>query len=82
VLGWFRDAKSEPPDWNLQPVISKQTVTISVPGNAINWKIDFYNTKTGIDIISSAVVTRKGEKITITLPDFKDDIAFKMVILN
>jgi hypothetical protein len=80
ILGWFRDAKCEPPDWNLQPVISKQSVTITVPGSSANWKIDFYNTKTGVDIVNSAVIARKGKTVTITLPDFTDDIAFKMVI--
>ncbi len=80
ILGWFRDAKCEPPDWKLQPVISKQSVTISVPGSTTNWKVDFFNTKTGVDIVNSAVITRKGKTVTITLPDFTDDIAFKMVI--
>ncbi len=79
VIGWYRDAKCEPPDWKLQPVISKQNVTISIPGTYANWRVDFYNTKTGTDIIQSATISRKGEKITISLPDFKDDLAFKMV---
>jgi hypothetical protein len=78
VLGWYRDATSEPPDWNPKPKISKQTVIITVPGTAVNWQVDFYNTKTGTDIISSAMVTRAGDKITIILPDFTDDIAFKL----
>jgi hypothetical protein len=78
VLGWYRDASSEPPDWNLRPVISKQTVTITVPGTATSWQIDFYNTKNGTDIVNSTMVTRNGGKVTITLPDFTDDIAFKM----
>ncbi len=78
VLGWYRDANSEPPDWKLQPILSKQTITLTVPGVATNWKIDFYDTRTGTEIVSSAIVTREGMKITITLPDFTDDIAFKM----
>ncbi|NTW08712.1 MAG: hypothetical protein HGA28_04000 [Anaerolineaceae bacterium] len=78
IIGWFRDAFCEPPNWNLQQLISKQTVTITVPGTSDNWKIDFYDTKTGTDIVSSLMVTRKGDKVTITLPDFTDDIAFKM----
>jgi hypothetical protein len=80
IIGWYRDALCEPPDWDLLPVISKQTVTLTVPGTTANWKIDFYNTKTGTDIVSSTMVTRKGDKVTITLPDFTDDIAFKMYI--
>jgi hypothetical protein len=82
VLGWFRDAKCEPPDWKLQPVITKQTVAIIVPGTGANWRVNFYDTKTGLDIISSAVITRNGEKITLILPDFTDDIAFKIIFLN
>ena len=78
VLGWFRDANSEPPDWKAGPVISKQTVTITVPGSTSNWKVDFYSTKTGTDIISSAVFTAQGNNVTVALPDFNDDIAFKM----
>jgi hypothetical protein len=78
VIGWFRDAGCEPPDWRLQPVISGQTVRLTVPGSTPNWKIDFYDTKTGTDITSSTTVIRKGSQITVSLPDFKNDIAFKM----
>jgi hypothetical protein len=78
VLGWNRDTTTEPPDWNLKLKISKQTVNINVPGTAVNWQVDFYNTKTETDIISSSMVTRTGDKITIILPDFMDDIAFKL----
>jgi hypothetical protein len=78
VLGWYRDANSEPPDWPIQPVLSNQTVTLTVPGSAASWKVDFYSTKTGTDIIGSSVALRQGGKVTVTLPDFTDDIAFKM----
>ncbi len=77
VLGWYRDAACEPPDWNLQPVVSKQTVTITVPGNATNWRVDFYNTADGTTQLGSVSVTPKGTAITIPLPDFQDEIAFK-----
>jgi hypothetical protein len=78
VIGWYRDAASEPPEWNLKPVVSKQTVTIAVPGSATNWQVDFYNTKDGTTVLSSVAVSRKGSTITIPLPDFQDDIAFKL----
>jgi hypothetical protein len=78
VIGWFRDAGCEPPDWPLQPLISGQSVIVIVPGSAQEWIVDFYDTQTGTDVISSATVTRQGDRITITLPDFTDDIAFKM----
>ncbi len=32
VLGWYRDASSEPPNWNWRAVITKQSVVITVPG--------------------------------------------------
>ena len=78
VIGWFRDALCEPPDWPLQPVISKQNVIITVPGSAANWQVDFYSTDTGTNLTSSKIVTRKGDHITVALPDFVDDIAFKL----
>jgi hypothetical protein len=78
VLGWFRDAKCEPPDWDLESLISGQSVTISVPGTVTTWIVDFYNTKTGWRTLSPITVTRQGGTITIPLPDFQDSIAFKM----
>ena len=80
IIGWYRDASCEPPDWNLQPLVSAQTVTLTVPGTAPTWQVDFYDTGTGTDIVGSAIVTRQGNSLTITLPDFTDDIAFKMNI--
>jgi len=78
VIGWFRDAGCEPPNWPLQPVISGQSVVVTVPGSALEWRIDFYDTKTGTALISSSTAIRQGDVITISLPDFTDDIAFKM----
>lgn len=78
VIGWFRDVGCEPPKWPLQPVISGQTVSITVPGSASEWKIDFYDTKTGTDITSSMTTIRQGDSLIVLLPDFIDDIAFKM----
>lgn len=78
VLGWYRDVGSEPPDWPLQPVVSKQTVTVTVPGNASNWKVDFYSTRDGTTILGSITASRTGSTVAIPLPDIQDDIAFKM----
>jgi len=78
VIGWYRDIRSEPPDWPLQPLLSRQSVAISVPGSTQNWQVDFYNTRTGADILSSAVAARSGQTVVVSLPDFSDDIAFKM----
>ncbi len=78
ALGWYRDAGSEPPNWTLQTVVSKQTVTITVPGKASNWKVDFYKTTDGTTLLGSVPVSQTGSTITIPLPDFQDDIAFKI----
>lgn len=78
VLGWYRDATSEPPNWSMLAVVSKQTVTIAVPGTAAAWQVDFYDTKTGTKVTSSAAVTRTGNTIVIPLPDFQDEVAFKL----
>ena len=84
IIGWYRDALCEPPDWNVQPVVSKQTVTLTVFGMAPNWQVDFYSTKSGTGIISSTTVTQKVAPLRspcrilwMTLPSrytFKNDI--------
>jgi hypothetical protein len=79
VLGWFRDTASEPPDWNLQLIPAGQTVTLTIPGTAANWQVDFYNTTDGTTIVSSTSITRQGSNVIVTLPEFQDDIAFKMM---
>jgi len=80
VLGWFRDAGSEPPSWKLLPNIHGQTITLLVPGSTQNWQVDFYDTKTGYVLSGSAMVTRQGNGVKVTLPDFTDDIAFKLYV--
>lgn len=78
VIGWFRDASCEPPNWTMKPAISRQIVTISVPGPASTWIVDFYNTRTGTEILGSISVTRKGDSVKFYLPTFTNDVAFKM----
>ena len=81
VIGWVRDAGCEPPDWPLQPVISGQNVTIRLSSIA-TWKVEFYDTRTGKDIVGRAAVTGVGDRVVVQLPDFRDDIAFKMTMQN
>jgi hypothetical protein len=80
IIGWYRDRTCEPPDWNKLPVVSKQTVTVTVPNPGAGWKVEFYDTKTGTALMGSGAVTPKGNTIVIELLDFKDDIAFKLFI--
>ena len=80
IIGWFRDAACEPPEWSLKAVLSGETVTITVPGSAANWQVDFYDTRTGTDLRGSTAIQTRGNTATIPLPDFADDLAFKMFV--
>jgi len=77
ILGWYRDASCEPPDWKLKDGISGAKVTVSAPGTATNWRVDFYDVADGTKILGTIFVTRQGSTLVIPLPDFKDAIAFK-----
>lgn len=79
VIGWFRDSMCKSPEWALRPLISNQSISLNVPGSAANWQVDFYDTTTGTKI-GSAHVVRSGGTVIIPLPDFVDDIAFKMYV--
>jgi hypothetical protein len=81
VLGWFRDAGSEPPGWTIRP-LSGQSVSLTPPGSAADWRVDFYDTNTGTNAIGSSSLSRTGSKLTIPLPEFTDDIAFKLTALG
>ena len=80
AIGWFRDAGSEPPNWKLLPKITGQTVSLEVPGSEQEWQVDFYDTKTGNLLSGSTLLDRRGNLVTVPLPDFTDDIAFKLFV--
>lgn len=82
VIGWVRDITSEPPDWHLQGTISGQRLTIAVPGSRPLWRLEFFDTQTGTDVISTHIVTRQQGGISFTLPDLSDDIAFRLTALS
>ncbi len=82
IIGWYRDASSEPPNWPLQPVVSGQSVTLTVPGTAAQWQVDFYDARTGTDLLASHTVAQQADQLTLALPDFTDDIAFKLVAVK
>jgi hypothetical protein len=82
ILGWFRDAACEPPDWNLQASISGQSASLSAPGDASAWQVDFYDPAEGSRVSGSITVQRTGERVIVPLPDFVDAIAFKMMPLR
>ena len=80
ISGWFRDASCEPPDWNLLlVVVSQQSVSLSTPGEATTWQVNFYDPADGSQVTGSISVQRAGDRVTVPLPDFRDAIAFKMM---
>jgi hypothetical protein len=42
--------------------------------------VDFYNAGTGTKLGDAVTVARQGGTLTVTLPDFSDDIAFKVYV--
>lgn len=52
------------------------------PLNPGNYKVDFINTISGIRDTSSSILTTLNDTITVPIPDFKKDIAFKVYPAN
>ena len=73
-LGWFRDARCEPPDWPAKPVFG-QTVTMDAPGDS--WQVEFIDAATGKPTGGSPVSARDGH-IRIVLPEFAGSLAVRM----
>ncbi|MDD5570139.1 MAG: T9SS type A sorting domain-containing protein [Bacteroidales bacterium] len=48
------------------------------PLDAGNYKVDFVNPQTGVSNTSPSVYTASNDTITVALPDFKKDLAFKV----
>jgi hypothetical protein len=44
--------------------------------------VDFYDPADGSQTISSITVQRAGDRVSIPFPDFRDAIAFKMMVLR
>jgi hypothetical protein len=78
AIGWMRVAACEPPDWPIGPALVDEQVVVTVPGTSRSWTVRFYDTKTGTAVDSAVTVPRVDGTITIVLPAFDDDIAFKM----
>jgi hypothetical protein len=70
-LGWFRDAKCEPPEWPTNPV-SGLTVTLDAPGDS--WQAEFFDPATGKSAGEGRLRTQAG-RLRITLPEFQGSVA-------
>ncbi len=78
MIGWYRDAGSEPPEWPIRPVIAGAVVTVDAPGTSANWTVSFYDPKSGKQT-GSAPLSQADGRFDIRLPDFTDDIAFTII---
>ena len=75
VLVWVREARCEPPDWNVRRV-ERQHVTLDLPGSKQNWAVEFYDPVSARPI-SKLPIQRGSDRATIALPPFEDAIALK-----
>jgi len=75
VLVWVREARCEPPDWNVRRVES-QRVTLDLPGTARDWAVEFYD-PVSAKPIGKLSIQRGNDRTTIPLPVFEDAIALK-----
>ena len=75
ILGWFRDAQCEPPEWPMKSVFG-QTMTLDVPGHS--WQIEYFDPATGQSKAKSLLATQTG-RLCIVLPEFKDAIAIRLM---
>jgi hypothetical protein len=74
LIGWFRDARCVPPQWELRDV-SRRGVILGVhPGT---WQVEFVDTTTGRLITTSKVKAKKSQ-MKIPLPTFQGSIALRL----
>ena len=77
-LGWFRDARCEPPDWPMRP-LSEQTVTVEALGNS--WQAEFVDPVTG-NVVGEGRLTVRDGLLRIALPTFQSSIALRLMRLE
>lgn len=72
IIGWFRDAQCNPPDWPVRRV-SAEAVTLPKTGGK-RWTVQFYDTLAG-NPIGEAVTVDRLDALVIALPEFSESIA-------
>ena len=73
-LGWFRDARCEPPNWPLRR-LAKQTVKLKCPAG--RWMLEVVDPVSGMTH-GPRVISSGADGVTVELPEFEDAIAFKL----
>lgn len=77
-LGWFRDARCEPPDWPMRPVSG---LTMSLDALDDSWQAEFFDPATGKSTAEGRLKTQAG-RLRITLPEFKGSVAVRLKRLD
>lgn len=89
VIGWVRDvlsahdASASNPYWPwrlLGTEPSLEMVTVQLPGQSADWRVDFYDTTTG-DVMAGSSIDVDQDltgAVTFALPSFEGSIAFKI----
>lgn len=77
VLVWLRDARCEPPVWNVRR-IERQSVTLGLPGATEHWTAEFYD-PVSAKLMDKLPILRSHGRATIPLPPFEDAIAVKLM---
>jgi hypothetical protein len=77
-LGWFRDAKCEPPEWPMK-LVSGLTVAMDAPGES--WQAEFFDPATGKSMGEGRLKTQAG-RLRITLPEFQGSVAVRLKRLD
>jgi hypothetical protein len=87
VVGWVRDAVSvyDPaavdPFWPSRRLDGEQ-LTVGVTGRSTDWRVDFWNTTSGVLESSSYVQQNLDGTVTLALPSVTGSIAFQIVPLT
>jgi hypothetical protein len=79
VVGWVRDAACRAPAFGCTSTVSAQQMTLTVPGATGTWNADFFATSGGTDVSSSARIEARNGTLSVALPDFTGDVAFRVM---
>ena len=73
-LGWFRDARCNPPDWPETPV-NGQAVTLEAPNGV--WRAKFVDPATGTSVRDGKLSVENG-RLRLALPEFQGSIGVQL----
>lgn len=74
-IGWVRDAHCIPPQW---PTATTAGQSVTVYANEGMWRVEFFDTKTGMSTSEKKDLKTDVGRLTIPIPEFRESIAFKL----